>query len=949
MRKNNFLKIFVSLVMCLMLVLSLVACGGSGEKGEKGDKGDKGDAGVDGVGIAAVTYEDGKLVINYTNNATDSFELVAEAATCEHNYSEPVEVVKHAIDADGTYLTVCGKCGVAAVDVKTIHVYDDKIVEATCIDYGYTAKVCECGHETGKVVGTEYADHEWSTQGWVASDVSKVCTDKGQMLIQSCSVCAATQTAYTEEGGLGHDVKTWAKGTLPTLTNPGTLTSVCERCAATVTEDLPILNAEDYDFSVSKKATSCNQPGEAKYVYTADNGQTFDYTAAIAPTNHVLNGVAASSISLDVNGTLFAYGTAGVTYVGENDDVTCGSTGTGFYKCEECDKHIGVTIVRSHKGEPVEGAEAVYVDGPGEDRTKWNACNAKSVVEIVKCELCKSEAADLVMVTYPVGHNYEVSYEVIEAAAGNTVEFDATCKNEGCTHFNLSDVVVDEEDFDIIAASTCATFGSVKIALEDNATLEAKLAKVSHTLNGKAIEENADFIYNGAPVYKTTLTGITVFDKELVCGKYDGDYATAMYTCEVCGKLDKIDTVYLSHTGTWTADIDPEDGKFECGDENGEVTYAISCDNKDCSKQYKSRVDSAVAHKYEFKFTTKLTSVETNNDANLNKCGLYSACAYCEIVDRSAAIAFEEGEYNVITEYAEATCTSPRIDRYEFKIDDKDAYLDVEVGTRLKHTIGGKTLDKYFFNADKNAYDFAQLTGVTPFDSMVCGGAAGQGMYKCEVCGKSDLINIYRNHSSADAYYASDDAKPTCTATGTLTMLSCDYCHAEGTKNAPLTATVPANGHTYDDVLDARFDGAKYVVDLKCTVEGCVYTETKNLPMGEDDYTSKTVAKATCAVNGLTVLTWELEDLGVTVKFNKVTLKSSVECKLEKVSKDEDAKLKLYIVADTSSVRTKYYVFAKCTVCGNFEESFDGAPTSYFFDEAEAKEFVADYYAEDAE
>jgi hypothetical protein len=319
MRKNNFLKIFVSLVMCLTLVLSLVACGGT--DGKDGKDGVDGKDGADGVGIADVTYEDGKLVINYTNDETDSFDIVAEAAACEHNYSEPVELVKHTIDAKGTYLTVCGECGAAALNADTIHNFETTEVAATCTAYGYTADKCACGFETNKVMGTELAAHEMTTNGYVTLPGKTICVDGGTLL-QYCKNCELTAQSETE--GIGHKVVEYAleDANKPTTTKTGLLTGKCAQCNAAVEEVLPALNADDYAVEVIKAKVDCQTAGEAKYTY-AFNGQTFVIEGDIATADHVLAGKHASELAGKINGeTVYDVNIAGIKLM-TGQELTC--------------------------------------------------------------------------------------------------------------------------------------------------------------------------------------------------------------------------------------------------------------------------------------------------------------------------------------------------------------------------------------------------------------------------------------------------------------------------------------------------------------------------------------------------------------------------------------------------------------------------------------------------
>ncbi len=113
--------------------------------------------GTDGVGIVSVVInEAGKLVITYTNNETVELDMPAGMGKC----AECVKVKKYEAKKancleTSEYVVVCEDCNHAWVEYGVIDPDNHEaavvtVVDPTCIDYGYTTKVCPCGALDGE-------------------------------------------------------------------------------------------------------------------------------------------------------------------------------------------------------------------------------------------------------------------------------------------------------------------------------------------------------------------------------------------------------------------------------------------------------------------------------------------------------------------------------------------------------------------------------------------------------------------------------------------------------------------------------------------------------------------------------------------------------------------------------------------------------------------------------
>ena len=161
---------------------------------------------------------------------------------------------------------------------KHEHSYEDKVIEPTCTEQGYTEHTCSCG-DTFKDTYTEVIEHKYGE--WEV--VKEATEDEEGLKEKECSVCGnkvsekieklphehayekvVTEPTCTEQGyttcvckcgdsyidsyedALGHSYGEWVVTKEPTTTEMGLKEKECSVCGDKVTEDIEMLQ-EKYD------------------------------------------------------------------------------------------------------------------------------------------------------------------------------------------------------------------------------------------------------------------------------------------------------------------------------------------------------------------------------------------------------------------------------------------------------------------------------------------------------------------------------------------------------------------------------------------------------------------------------------------------------------------------------------------------------------------------------
>lgn len=924
MRKNNFLKIFVSLVMCLMLVLSLVACGGT--DGKDGVDGKDGKDGADGVGIAGVTYEDGKLVINYTNEQTDEFDLVADAA-CDHNYSEPVELVAHKIDANGTYLKVCGECGAANVVKDIIHATVNTPVDATCIEYGYTVDLCACGYETNKVMGTELAEHNMTTNGYVALEGKTICVDGGTLL-QYCTYCKLT--AQTETEGIGHNVEKWelAKENKPTVSLTGKLTGKCVQCNADVEEVLPALNDEDYAVEVITAKVDCGDPnGEAKYTYTFA-GQTFVIEGDIAIVDHVLAGKPASELEWVINGeTVYDVNIKGIKLMA-GETLECETVmESAYYVCEKCNVAVAVKAFRTHSGDLAKDTTPVAA-----------TCTTTGSKVVAKCTYgCAGE--NLTATIPATGHHYAYQVKLETVNDKDVVKsISKVCDNKCGT----TEVVpfVGEASYKVLVESTCVANGEAELTYKPDAaskvvTKKVAIAYADHKLNGVLVAVKDE---NGSDIaLDSKLAGVKLFAGEKL--EACEDVANGYFMCDVCTEAvaAKVEKKHNVLVWTWAKDADDKEKKPTCST-NG--TLVGKCSEEDCLKEIEDTKSDAVKATGKHELTYTFENVSGDNWL------MSYDCAGCDLADYNAT-GIEVTGVKVST--VKSTCSVEGTKTYSYKKDGKTVTATEKLPL-ADHTFNGKVVET-------SVLDFDLVPGLKLFAGEKISCKTGEdneaaGYFMCEACNEAVAVTVVKNHRGSWTWDDKDaDGNyivPTCDAGANRTMAECLDC---GDKN--IKETVPALEHVAAVKFNAyitadkaqKLAGTYTVYCALCDYEAYtadLATVTEFAGLDIDD--AKIVVKATCKADGTATFVVEVED-------EEYTIVAVISKLAHTAQKDLKSTSNIFVLSRVDAQdEVEYYAVFECATCGDFyvlENTGDFDFTSA--DKADVEKAIADFKAELAE
>ncbi len=212
---------------------------------------------------------DGPITAAYAPGERDRYapgEGAAASASCaveDHSLQCTVAVQPTDTQA-GALLGVCQLCGAEReIPLPPLGLADydyDVVQAATCTATGtgrYTWKVTDYGTFRFDTVLPREAHRYRDTV------TAPTCTAQG-VTTHVCSACGDTyEDAYT--AALGHDWR-FQITTQPTQTDSGTLTGVCQRCAAEKTVPLPKLDTEGYTYR-EVRAASCAAEGVGRYTW----------------------------------------------------------------------------------------------------------------------------------------------------------------------------------------------------------------------------------------------------------------------------------------------------------------------------------------------------------------------------------------------------------------------------------------------------------------------------------------------------------------------------------------------------------------------------------------------------------------------------------------------------------------------------------------------------------
>ncbi|MDE5566538.1 MAG: leucine-rich repeat domain-containing protein, partial [Anaeroplasmataceae bacterium] len=191
-----------------------------------------------------------------------------------HDYSQEWTIDKKATCTEegskSHHCLVCGnKADVTEIE-KLPHNYSQEWMideQTSCSKEGSKSHHClVCGEKTDITV-IEKLPHNYSNE-WII-DALPNCIEVGSTS-RHCLVCNG-RTDITAIPALGHAYGKWVMSKEASKTETGLLTRVCERDEEHIDSfELPILNQEDYEYTLVKDA-NCLEDGLEQYVYEKDN------------------------------------------------------------------------------------------------------------------------------------------------------------------------------------------------------------------------------------------------------------------------------------------------------------------------------------------------------------------------------------------------------------------------------------------------------------------------------------------------------------------------------------------------------------------------------------------------------------------------------------------------------------------------------------------------------
>ena len=105
----------------------------------------------------------------------------------------------------------------------------------------------------------------------------------------------------------------WAVVTKPTISAAGKLAGTCSICGKQKEIILPVLNSDDYDYTVRREST-CQKTGLARYTWVETNGQSFSFDAPIAKIDHHYVSTVNSPTCIDNGSTTYTCDMCGDTF-----------------------------------------------------------------------------------------------------------------------------------------------------------------------------------------------------------------------------------------------------------------------------------------------------------------------------------------------------------------------------------------------------------------------------------------------------------------------------------------------------------------------------------------------------------------------------------------------------------------------------------------------------------
>ena len=426
-------------------------------------------------------------------------------------------------------------------------------------------------------------------------------------------------------------------------------------------------------------------------------------------------------------------------------------------------------------------------------------------------------------------------------------------------------------------------------------------------------------------------------------------YGRGYYTCPVCKEAQPVET-YRSHN---IDEITIAPGDEPTCTENGVGTGTCSdCDwsgtiDGDAAADYDEL--KALGHQLDYTLEENTSTDNIENDFYLHVSCLRTGCGLKDGAlgeDYSGYPMLVNGEKTGNEEAGDCGDAEHNYSRVEYKVTVQATQQELTIWVvtdRVYHTFNGEQVMWDLTvkdNAPATAIDITKVSGITeyvgyesscattastelpvapiPADDETTQRKYGMGYFECEECGEEQPVYTMRSHTYTDADITASTAA-TCTTDGSITY-TCTTCDEE------IIETVPATGHTLvASVTDVPTQTEVGSVTVSCSVAGCEYTDTVELPvLTNEGYKLDEDASydATCTTEGLNVYTYDVEVTyqvnGTTDKTGKVTV--TVREAVAKTAHTLVGEVETIIVEEQGLAYTGQY----CEDCGNFIVAADG-------------------------
>ena len=229
-------------------------------------------------GIATITIT-GKG--NYNGTAKITFEIY-----CNHVDKKVLSIIKDATCTEnGEEKYTCPDCKLEwteAIPAKG-HTYEEKVVEPTCTEKGYTSHICSVCGDTYKDTEVAPLGHDFETTWSIDKEAN--CLEEGSKS-HHCKRCDA-KSDVTAISKTTHEFDSGEVTKEATCTEEGEKTSICRICKQKKVEKIPATgHSYNKEWSIDKEATCTEDGTKSHHCFNCDDkkdvtvipktGHTFD-------------------------------------------------------------------------------------------------------------------------------------------------------------------------------------------------------------------------------------------------------------------------------------------------------------------------------------------------------------------------------------------------------------------------------------------------------------------------------------------------------------------------------------------------------------------------------------------------------------------------------------------------------------------------------------------------